>query len=129
MALGTEFGLAISNIMSQTGLISDTATHYAFTAATKTYDDEGRLTVSQWNNGTTINVAIFNIGEHHSIESRDEEDTSIPCIFYTDALTTNIASKDNITLDEVTYIVDDVTLIYIGPGFILKKIVTHISYD
>ena len=105
MSIATGIRTTVRNYINQMG---STFTLYSFSSATKSYNDEGDLTVSSWGTGTSIKAISGNNYKLRRIlgVQGEENNRSDRVLFIRDDVTIN--AKDRVVIGSDTYEVDEI---------------------
>src|SRR3990167_4657277 len=104
-ALATSIRNTVRNIINNLG---STATLYSFSSATKTTNEEGDTTVSNWGSGSTVKVISSN---HYALrrlikEQGEENNEGDRVVLIRDDVI--IAHRDKLTIGSDDYLVQEV---------------------
>ena len=105
MTTSTSIRTTVRNLIQSLG---STASLYSYSNATKTTNEEGDVTVSDWGSATSIKVISSN---HYSLrrllQSQGEENNdSERVVLVKDSVT--IAHRDKVTIGTDTYLVNEI---------------------
>ena len=108
MSLATGIRSTVRNYIASLG---NTATLFPFSSATKSYNDEGDLSVTNWGTGTSIKAISANDYKLRRILSMqgEESNNSDKVLFVRDDVT--LAAKDRVTLGSDVYEIDEIKAI------------------
>ena len=105
MSLSSSIRSTVRNIINNLG---SSATVYSFSSATKTYNDEGDVTVSNWGGATAIKIISANNYKLRRILAMQGEETnsSDRVLLVRDDVT--IAAKDKVSIGTDNYEVQEI---------------------
>jgi hypothetical protein len=108
MSLASSIRSTVRNIITQLG---SSATVYSFSSATKTTNDEGDVSVSNWGSGTSIKIISANNYKLRRVLSMqgEENNQSDRVLLIRDDAT--VAVKDKVTIGTDDYEVDEIKVI------------------
>lgn len=105
MSIGTSLRTVARNLI--TNVFGNSIDVYSYSGATKTYDDEGAETISDWKTATSGKAIMTELIPHMiEVAPQFEETLGSADIIVRDDLT--IGLKDKITINSVDYQVDKI---------------------
>ena len=105
MSLATGIRASVRNLITDLG---SAATLYPFSSATKSYNDEGDVTISAWSGGSSIKIVSANNYKLRRIMGvqGEENNQGDRIVFIRDDIT--LSAKDKLTIDSENYEIDEI---------------------
>jgi len=107
LTLATSVQNTIRKLIDRQNFISSSASLYSFASATKSYDEEGGVTVTDW--GTPTSISVISSSDEKNIRKKDTQgEERIGQIVFLIRDDVTIAQKDRVDFNSISYFVDDI---------------------